>query len=363
MDLTHIVYPSFLVFIITMSSDVRSTLGAALAGCIAAVGLSAVLGFQTFLYFQIFPSDAHRYKILVAWIWITDAVHTVLICTAVWQYIILNFSNPEIVENIFPAVAVTVSLTAVITLSVNVFYGWRIHKLSKHNWWLSGPIAFLSIVRVGLAFTTTTEMLLSRTFPAFAGRFKILFTSGLAISAVTDIIVSGARYYYIRTIRQGYTMSHEAVDAVVVFTINDGCLTCAVVIISIACWLSMPHNFVYLGIYFTIAKFYSNSVLATLNLRNWYRHRYVGPRPIGIPMKHPISINGVHSTTDPHPGNSNINRPPHKKVQSSDVNGMPGKMEVFIDHQVEYNVGDFPRENNYDVDAHSSSSRKSLNIA
>jgi hypothetical protein len=99
-----------------------------------------VLGFQTFLYFQIFPSDALRYKLLVwiirffltdnqelmsvcqvAWIWcahwqywdqvptkradrITDAAHSGLICTAIWQYVIVNFSNPDVVQTIFPFV-------------------------------------------------------------------------------------------------------------------------------------------------------------------------------------------------------------------------------------------------------------------
>ncbi|KAJ7453945.1 hypothetical protein B0H11DRAFT_2325452 [Mycena galericulata] len=374
------------------SDDVKLTLGAALAGCMVAVGLSAVLGFQTFLYFQIFPSDAQQYKLLVAWLWLSDAVHTCLMCTAIWQYLILNFAHPDIVETIFPlvpslsacisalmtdvvirAIAMIVSLTALITLSVNTFYGWRIHKLSKHNWWLTGPIAFLSIVRVGLALTTTTEMFIEKTFPAFGAKFKILFTSGLAISAVTDIIVSAARYYYLRNVRQvltfitiavfslimmsptqGYSMNHEAVDAVVIFTINDGCLTCGVVLASIACWLSMPHNFVYLAIYFSIAKLYSNSVLATLNLRNWYRHRYVGSRPLGIPMKRP---GGASNEPNSIVGGS---LPAHRQVTSTDMNGLPGKMEVFVDHQVEYNVGDFPRGDRYDGDGHSN---KSINIA
>jgi len=308
--------------------DVRATIGAALAGCIAAVGLSAVLGFQCFLYFQIFPADALKYKLLVAWIWLTDAVHSVLICTAVWQYAIENFNNHLIVDNIFPVVALTVAITAIITLSVNMFYGWRIHKMSKKNWWLTVPIILLSVARVGLAFTTTTEMILTKTFSNFAPRFKILFTSGLFVSAITDIIVSAARYHNLRNVKQGYSQNHDAVDGVLIFTINDGCLTCGVVILSIACWLSMPHNFVYLGIYFTIAKLYSNSVLATLNLRNWYRHRNIRPQVRGISMSHAVGINGLNSAENA------ASRPTRKQSQDD-----PERMEVFVDHQVEYNVG------------------------
>ncbi|KAJ7277881.1 hypothetical protein C8J57DRAFT_1713496 [Mycena rebaudengoi] len=334
-------------------ADVRATLGAILAGCIAAIGLSAVLGFQCFLYFRIFPADSMKYKLLVAWIWITDAVHSALICTGVWQYTIDNFERPGIVDKIFPVIAYTVAVTALTTFSVNMFYVWRIHKLNKRNWPLSALIVLLSVARVGLAFTTTTELLLSKTFSYFAPRFKILFTSGLFVSAVTDVIVSAARYQNLRSLRQGYSQNHEAVDAVLIFTINDGCLTCAVVIISIAFWLTMPHNFVYLGIYFTIAKLYSNSVLATLNLRNWYRHRNIRPQPVGIPMNRATMYPNGTSMAGANPAVTTT----HKQDQLGDP-----IVEVFVDHQVEYNVGSFNVRENHDRDK-DAWSRKSMNVA
>ncbi|KAJ3730105.1 hypothetical protein DFJ43DRAFT_466668 [Lentinula guzmanii] len=345
-----------------MSSNVRSTLGAAFAGSMIAVGLSAVLGFQTFLYFRIFPSDSLRYKILVGWIWATDAVHTVLVCTSVWQYLIVNYDNFDIVKRIFPTVAITVAMTAVITLSVNSFYTWRIHKMSKHNWWLTGPIAFLSVARVVLAFTTTAEMMITKTFPDFAAKFKILFTSGLFVSAVTDIIISVARYYYLRNLKQGYLPTQEVVDAVVVFTLNDGFLTCAVVIASIGCWLGMPHNFVYLGIYFTISKFYSNSVLATLNLRNWYRHQYTWNHPLGLSMIRATNSDGsrIHAheratSMLPTSGSS-----PSKHAHPISIDD--GRVEVYVEHQVEYNVGNLIPEDLDVLETRSNKSQKAVEM-
>ncbi|KAE9386452.1 hypothetical protein BT96DRAFT_1006076 [Gymnopus androsaceus JB14] len=323
-----------------MFSDVRLTLGAAFAGCMVAVGLSAVLGFQTFLYFLIFPSDAFRYKALVGWIWITDAVHTILICTTMWRYLIQGFANPDTVNIIFPTIAITVAMTAIITLSLwqSSFYGWRIYRMSKRNWWLTGPIAFLSVVRASLAFTSSAEMIMTKTFPEFTFKFKILFTSGLSLSVVTDVLVSGARYYYLRSLQQGYSRTQEVVDAVMVFTINDGISTCAVVIATITFWLAMPNNFIYLGIYFTIAKFYSNSVLATLNLRNWYRHRYTWTHPIGLSIR-------KNGTTD---GNERSHRKPISNDPTNKHDGIDdGRVEVFIDRQVEYTVGELIRADVY----------------
>ncbi|KAJ7784840.1 hypothetical protein DFH07DRAFT_530 [Mycena maculata] len=308
-------------------SDVKDTIGAALAGCLVSVALSAVLGFQTFLYFMIFPADNIQYKVLVSWTWLLDAVHTILICTAVWEFAINNFGNSAITDTIFPALAVLVLITATTTISVNIFYGWRIHKLSRSNWWLTGTITFLSVARGGLAFTTASEMIITPTFTRFNADWKLLLTCGLAVSAVTDIVVSAARYYYLHNLKQGYMMSQEMVDAVVVFTINDGCLTCAVVVASIASLLCMD-NFIWLSIYFTIAKFYSNSVLATLNLRNWYRYKPVRTA-VGLPMTRPgngaMSNHGTHTMS----GTAGDKHSTHDLET-------PGRMEVFIDHQVEF---------------------------
>ncbi|KAJ7736025.1 hypothetical protein DFH07DRAFT_966986 [Mycena maculata] len=338
--------------------DVKTTVGALLAGCFVSVALSAILGFQTFLYFQIFPSDRIRYKALVVWIWILDALHTVLICTALWEFTILNFGDVEQANRIFPTVAATVVVTGVTTVSANAFYGWRIHKLSKQNLWISGPIAFLSFCRISLSVVNAVEMHIYQTFSKFASKFKLLITAGLAVSAITDILVYGTRYYYLRNLQQGYLMTQEVVDGILVFTVNDGLLTCAVAIAAISCWLGM-HNYIWLGIFFSLAKrieVYSNSVLATLNLRNWYRHRPPNMSS-GIPMKRTTVASDRHNGG--HPGLTSDKQP----RPSLGDDGMPARMEVFVDHQVEYNVdvGDLGRTE--DEDAHSRSSRKSMTIA
>ncbi|KAF5384025.1 hypothetical protein D9757_006942 [Collybiopsis confluens] len=227
-------------------------------------------------------------------------------------------------------------------MSVNTFYGWRIHKLSKRNWWLTGPIFGLSIARLALGLASTIEMIVLGTFPKFAAHFKIVFTAGLVLSALTDVVISCARYYYLRNLKEGYSATQEVVDAVVVFTINDGILTCAVVIVTV--WMVMPNNFVYLGLYFCISKLYSNSALATLNLRNWYRHR---PRPLGLSMLRTTASTRLHNGDVP-VANQILPSPTMRKPALSGND--PDRMEVFIDRRVEYNVGDLLRESETDLD-------------
>ncbi|KAJ7050929.1 hypothetical protein C8F01DRAFT_1176785 [Mycena amicta] len=251
--------------------DARTTMGALYAGCMASVGLSAVLGVQTFLYFMIFHQDNMRLKVLVAWIWANDTAHTISIGVAIWQYGVLNFTQPAYLFNIAPCA--TVAITGISTLNANIFYGWRIHEMSKGNLWFTIPIAIFCVARIGMIICGTWEVI--------SHRYESILVGSLAVSALTDIFIASTRYSFLRELKQGYMGVPEMVDAVVIFTINDGLLTCGVVVASIICFAAMPHTFIWVAIYFTLSKLYSNSILATLNLRNWYRHRnrpYLGPQ-------------------------------------------------------------------------------------
>ncbi|KAF7355673.1 hypothetical protein MSAN_01485100 [Mycena sanguinolenta] len=303
--------------------SITLTLGAYMAGAMVGVGLSAIVGVQTFLYFQIFPQDALRYKLLVAWTWLTDTGHTVSLCVMIWQYAVLNFTNPTIMIEILSAFSVLIMFTLVASLNANVFYAWRIHKMSKHNWWLMGPICLLCIARTGLGLYIAVKLTILKNWVALAP-VKPAVVASLAVSAATDLVISAARYYYLRDLKQGYMATQEMVDAVVIFTINDGILTCAALGAAIACLLAMPDNFVWIGIYITVAKLYSNSILATLNLRNWYRHRH---RPMGIRLACPPPNRNTFQIDS---GTT--------KMQPNVMHETPTTMEVFMEQQVEYSV-------------------------
>ena len=143
-----------------------------------------------------------------------------------------------------------------------------------------------------------------------------LLTTGLALSAFTDIVITAGLCYYLRTLNRGPPQSKKMMSIIVSFAENNGVLTWSlglflhkeslltrivisiVAIASLVCvrmsfvslhhfcssvrrqWLVMPANLVYLGLHFLIGKCecrvprvgialsrtligYSNSLLAT----------------------------------------------------------------------------------------------------
>ncbi|KAJ7192730.1 hypothetical protein GGX14DRAFT_479701, partial [Mycena pura] len=313
------------------------TLGPIFAGGLVAVALSAVVGMQTFLYFRIFPHDRPRYKVLVAWIWFIDAGHTIAVCCAMWQYAVVDFNNPEGLLVMPMGYLFNIPFTLVATLNATLFYTWRITKLSKRNWFIVIPILLL---------------ILSRLYRSkHWGDFKrpALRFAAWILSALTDSTIAVARYYYLRELKQGYmALLADSMDAVMVFTINDGLLSCVTVLVAGVCVLVMPQNEVWVGFYFVFAKLFSNSVLATLNMRNWFRN---SERPMGISLTRagPSLTNNrtAFQTTITTMTTADKVRP------QSSMEGLDGPMQVFVDRQVDkvpagqefnFTVGHYVRE-------------------
>lgn len=72
---------------------------------------------------------------------LTDAVHTILICTTVWDYAIVNFTNKDIVSHIFPFVDLpqlrVVSRLLLIDIYSHFFFGWL--QIVRSHWLLQWP--------------------------------------------------------------------------------------------------------------------------------------------------------------------------------------------------------------------------------
>ncbi|KAF7323511.1 hypothetical protein MKEN_00570700 [Mycena kentingensis (nom. inval.)] len=270
------------------SLDVTTTLGALWVGCLVSVALSAIVGFQTFLYFRCVvvplsshmaqrgvecsPTDAWPYRLLVVWIWLNDTVNTVGLCSTMWEYGILQFGDSRGLLSVPPPLSLNTFSAAVIGLTANSFYVWRITKMSQtKHYWLPMILAVILLGRSGLMFFSATQIALVGNWFVVVRRFKNMFTAALAVAAASDILISVTRYYHLRRLRAGHPS--DLVDSVVVFTINDGLLTSALAIGAILCFLLIENSFIWMALYLPLAKLYCNSVLATLNLRNWNRHR------------------------------------------------------------------------------------------
>ncbi|TFK22285.1 hypothetical protein FA15DRAFT_671665 [Coprinopsis marcescibilis] len=256
--------------------DLGRTFGALLLGSAMAFGLSGIVSTQCVVYYKQYPKDTTRTKCTVGVSWILDIAHTIFVIVAIYEYFITYFGEAARADWIPWSLALSVVTTALQTLLVHCFFAEKIYRSSQNNWLITAPIVVIAFIRVVCATITTANMIRLGRFSAFSDIFpRTMFTTGLTLSAVVDILITGWLCYYLREIRTRIgprgTVMVRMVDSLTLYTLENAALPCFAAIASLICWLSMPHNLIFMGLHLVISKLYANSLLASLNMRNELR--------------------------------------------------------------------------------------------
>ncbi|KAI0050252.1 hypothetical protein FA95DRAFT_1603760 [Auriscalpium vulgare] len=305
--------------------NVRLTLGAIVLGAFVAVALSGVVAVQAFLYFRTYRKDLTRVKLMVAAVWLLDAMHTCFVCYSAWYYVILNYGDVNVHDHIPITIALTVAVTAAVTFITHVYFSHRVYKLSRNNAWLAAPLVALAVCRLTAALVTTAEMARLKSFKKYTASFSSVFTLGLALSSAIDVFITVAMCFYLQHSRTGFSNMDHVIDLIMIYTVNNGALTTFATIVSMICWLAMPHNLIFMALHFGIAKLYANSLLGTLNTRNQLRGRSQSsadrdhPMPVLFPDSYGRRLTRFQRST-------------------GEVVSDPGKLQINVEKTVHYDV-------------------------
>ncbi|KAJ3555529.1 hypothetical protein NM688_g2528 [Phlebia brevispora] len=268
----------------------RESHGALVLGCYFGLFFSGILAMQTYLYFKLYSQDAAYLKTLVRLLHVAtvlrglnesdhsaarilDFFHTVMACNANWTNIIIHFGDYDMMDHISWSIAVTVAITATVTFIVHCFFIHRIYLLSRGNKFLTVPLTVLALFRLVAALVSTAEMIRLASYNAFVEYFAYVFTMGLGSAVALDIFITAGLTYYLSKNRSSFSTMNEVVDTLILYAVETGMLTCVTTVVSLICWLKMPHNLIFLGLHLTISKLYANSLLASLNSRATLRAR------------------------------------------------------------------------------------------
>ncbi|OJA18503.1 hypothetical protein AZE42_07592 [Rhizopogon vesiculosus] len=310
--------------------SVPATYGAILLGGFVAAALSGIVTIQTFIYIKQYPTDLVWRKAIVAAIWILDSAHTGLVFASIWIYLIRNFGDTSKINDIPETVAMTIALTAILTFIVHC------------DWYITAPLLIFAFLRLCSASVTTAEMIHLHTFSEFKQQFRWVFTLGLALSSLVDVLIAVFLCYSLRTTRKASSSMDYVINSVILYTFESNSLTGAATVVSMVCWLVMPSNLIFMGLHFVISKLYANSLLATLNARKQLRQERAQRGMSGeLPLAFPGYTNRFRSN---HCGSSRM-----EPIGAT-------KLEINVEKTVEYDVDVDPDSSSHRTHSPSSSS-------
>ncbi|KAG2033876.1 hypothetical protein BDR03DRAFT_984706 [Suillus americanus] len=250
--------------------DLGNTFGALFIGVTLSAVLFGLTNVQIFIYFQTHKDTRISiFKLIVIWLWITDALHLALIIHCVYYYLVTNYANfnalTEIVWSFKPGntydidgpVQLQVILDVLIVCTVQFSYVYRIWIVSKGQsrvLWV--VITFIVVVlSVGVSIPLILVQYRSHVFQDMVATE---WASYLCLGSTTfnDILIASSLCYLLATSRTGFsTLSDKCL-------FNNNCNYCEVPVLALS-MIEVSDSYLYMG--FLVTKLYVNSFMALMN--------------------------------------------------------------------------------------------------
>ncbi|TFK31124.1 hypothetical protein BDQ12DRAFT_308038 [Crucibulum laeve] len=266
------------------------TLGAALLGGIAASILYGITCVQTFIFLKGSQANRTNLRIIVISLWIIDTFQHILVIHALYYYMVTNYGNPQALENSVWSIVAQLIPGAISDTLVRSVYASRIWRLTHRVPYIA-IIGILCLNYFGTKFGecsifTSAGIQLNKrrvctgmAVYLLAGHLQFeqvnklswLLYSGLSSAVVVDAFIAIVLSCTIYQQRTGFKNTNEMLKKLILLAINTGVLMTFGSMSVFIAYVARPHSLIYIGAYMPTNKIYINSLLASLNAREYVR--------------------------------------------------------------------------------------------
>ncbi|KAF9530984.1 hypothetical protein CPB83DRAFT_892255 [Crepidotus variabilis] len=231
--------------------------------------LLGVLTTMMLTYHTTYKSDRWWIKILVSLLYVADFLNSCFTLAYLYLVLIINFGNFDMLQRPDWIFACDPSLTALIGMTVQLFFAWRVFVLTKSSL-ISGLIVTVAVV--GGIFGLMTAIKLSRIqYFVELLKLKAFSVTWLSCEAVADLSITTTLVWYLyRKHKTGFQNTDQIVDRIIRLTVQTGLLTMIVALLNVVFYLADPSG-LHLMFNIPLSKLYSISVMSSLNSRRGWQ--------------------------------------------------------------------------------------------
>ncbi|TDL25244.1 hypothetical protein BD410DRAFT_633183 [Rickenella mellea] len=136
-----------------------NTMGALFLGLLLSTLLFGIICLQAYHYYQNFPEDRAYVKVFVAFLLALNAANVALFSEGMYHYLIANFGNFKAIMGPYGSLNIYSFLNSFITWMCQLYFAWRVWRVSNGNYFLTGAIICLTCIH--FAFGTSMFLLRS----------------------------------------------------------------------------------------------------------------------------------------------------------------------------------------------------------
>ncbi|TFK94643.1 hypothetical protein K466DRAFT_579725 [Polyporus arcularius HHB13444] len=242
------------------------TIGVGLVGFTVAALLYGVTSGQVLLYYHRHGRgiSTWRTQCFVAAIWLVDTVHLVLLTCVVYYYDIVIHGNPAGFPHVIWAYGAILITTECNTVLIRLGYAHRIWKYNNRKVLMPLIVIVLAVALLAMGIFYGHAQLIMKSFDDLQ-ELQWSFYLAFALQIVADTCIAISMISVCRRFLTGLRRFDEVIQTIFMFIINTGLLNLALVTLSLIFYYIMPTSFLFLALYWVLAKLHVCSFLAVLN--------------------------------------------------------------------------------------------------
>ncbi|KAG6833997.1 hypothetical protein H0H93_012693, partial [Arthromyces matolae] len=221
--------------------DIASIAGPQIISIMLNWFLYGILVIQTYIYYQCFPDDHLRIKVLVYGVFTLDTIQSVCATADSFHWFGKGYGNLHMLADPYIAPFDAPILDGMIAFTVQTFFCWRIRVLQK-SWWLPSFVFVFALASLAGAIASGIGGFQVHNLMRI-GTLKWQLCLWLVGSAVTDTLIAvSMTYLLLRSRTHDYDQTNNILVRIVRLTIETNTLTASVAITVLVCLLAIPNN-------------------------------------------------------------------------------------------------------------------------
>ncbi|KAI0775370.1 hypothetical protein BC629DRAFT_703274 [Irpex lacteus] len=233
---------------------------------------------QAYNYFNSYPTDSPRTKLLVWSLTLLNVLHAAFVCVAEYIYLISDSSDRTLSLTIGWAIVVTVEMHVILAVAVLLYFTNMCYQLRKK---IQKPLLAILLIVIVLhfGFGTATVVELSRLnslwdFDSFRNTLTIPM---VVTQVIADVAVAMAVCFALpKPSCESFRRSREVIQTLAVYAVSRGILTSLTAIVELIGLTIGSGSLWFAAADYVIAGLYMNSFLASLNSRKRIRQQMAG---------------------------------------------------------------------------------------
>ncbi|KAJ7210024.1 hypothetical protein GGX14DRAFT_451282 [Mycena pura] len=253
-----------------LESEIAAAVGPIFIANILNWMFMGTLVMQLYTYYQNYPSDRIAVRILVYTLFILDFAQTIMLTHHGWWCIVTSWGTSQVFSVLVWSAAMIPFMCGLIAGIVQVFYAFRIWRLAPNKF-----IRSVAILIVVLALTqsmtamVTGIVLLHPPDVNNLIRLHPEFSTWLGTSLADDILITACMTYILAKAKKdtSWSASETLLASLINRVITTGAATAVCAAVDLGMFLGYPTTNYHVVPAYILGKFYTNSLMLTLNLR------------------------------------------------------------------------------------------------